>query len=191
MFQFKFQLIALIFTFSTQVIASAPELSSVEQVIDFRISYPLVTTKTGTEKIRKNYLGLDLNYQYFLWERIGPIFNLGGWGIPARSNNRKTAIGLIQTSVGLGLRAFPRSYLDPSFYVFGGPGWQNAGGRSGSSFCGVFGTRFSLSIFNQKNFFQDNMLALGLSGSANYLTNAHSGMEPFYFDLGLALRGGF
>jgi len=173
------------------IAAGEPEFSRTQSIIDFRLSYPILSLNSGTKIRQKNYLGMDLAYQFYFWERVGPVLNLGGWTVPVRVGTKKTIIGCVSAMGGGAYRFFPHTYLDPVIMGLGGVGWQAAGNHSGSGYFTQLGTRFSFNLLSQSNPFQDTDLALGLSGSFYRIFRPLQNMSANYFDFGLSLRGRF
>jgi hypothetical protein len=163
-------------------------------VIDFRISYPFLRLNSGYELRKRNYLGLDLQYQYYFHSSIGVAAHAGGWIVPLRQSDAKLYLLLFQALTGLGYRAFPTSWFDPTVYVLGGVGWMAKKPTDTATTirtCYPMGARASLSLYRQTNRFQDPELALTLIGSSFYIFNSVEAMKRLYFDIGLALRGAF
>ncbi|MBN8555153.1 MAG: hypothetical protein J0L93_06900 [Deltaproteobacteria bacterium] len=162
-------------------------------VIDFRLIYPIVGLKSegGFRKTHKNVVGLDLSYQFYIWSKIGLVINSGFWVSRVEKNARRGPLNSEFILTGLSLRPFTSNYFDPTLHGLFGIASTDAADLAVRKWNYPVGGKGFINVYKQNEVFQDLTLALAVTGGGLYYFQQLAGLEPWYFDLGLSLRGSF
>jgi hypothetical protein len=157
-----------------------------------RVFYPFISFKDKTfRQNQKNYLGMGLLYQFFVWDQIGFFFEPTISGIPIAQGDSKAKLANGGINFGVTLRPLPLNWFDPQLKLMSGVAAQDAGSLTTLTFSWPLGGRGELSLYSNRAPYQDSTLALVLSGQFQYYIHQLSILNERVYDVGLGLRGSF
>jgi len=168
-----------------------------QRIVNFNIFYPLILFKGPSFKTRqKNYAGVNLSYEIYFDQHFGLTFGPTAWFIPVRVTNNdvqnsKQTLYNLSLNLGAVARPLPKNWFDPTISIYSGVGGSDAGSAVASRFNFPVGSRLSLNLYRQTDPFQDSSLAFAVVGDSIYYVRQLPGLKPWFFDVGIALRGSF
>lgn len=169
------------------------ESDSVEKVVDFRLFYPVFDLREDRNiRLReKNYMGIDLIYQWYFADRISVAVDSGFWFAPVRLNEDNSYLSLYFLQAGLGFRPLPKSYMNPNLFLLGGFGFSDIGRLVEMKSVYPMSVRLSIDTLKSTDQYTDRSLALGVWTSYQYIYHSLNIMNSSLYDVGLSLRGTF
>lgn len=164
-----------------------------ERVVDFRLFYPIFDLREDQNiKLReKNYMGIDLIYQWYFTDRISLAVDTGFWFAPVSLNNQSSDLSLYFLQAGVGIRPLPKSYINPNLFLLGGFGFSDVGRLVEMKSVYPITARLSIDSLKSTDQYNDKSLALGVWTSYQYIYRPLNIMSSSLYDVGLSLRGTF
>lgn len=176
----------------SELSAQAYSYQRKEKIVDFGVLYPIPQLKSGySKRNRGGAAGVHYNYQFYFTDHFAWLIYPNAWFKPVLFEGKNRMLYGVNLETGLGLRAFPGSYFDPSLYLTGGIGATAAGAEQKRRSSFPVTARVGFNLWRQRDPFQDYQLAFHVYGGARHYFKVVGAMEPLMFDFGIAFRGSF